>query len=127
MYRGEGKGKQDRPEQIKCAKILRLYFRGVNTEYRVKGLKIDGKPTKDAVLDIAIVPNKLAIRLHGGIHKGSSVQRSKDDYQEYALIEAGWRSIDFWEEEMPNLWNETRDENIFKLAEEEVFDRIINA
>ena len=95
MYRGEGKGKQDRPEQIKCAKILRLYFNGVNTEYRVKGLKIDGRPTKDAVLDIAIVPKKLAIRLHGGIHKGSKKQRDRDDFQEYALEEAGWRSIDF--------------------------------
>lgn len=122
MYKGEGKGKRDRPEQVRCKKILENYLKiSIDSEYPIGHLTIDGYPTKNAVLDLAIPSKKLAIRLNGGIHKSSKRQKDHDEDQKYALEESGWRVIDFFEDEFPLLWNTRKD-----IKSEEVINEVIN-
>ena len=81
-------GQKDyRPEQMKTTKVLRMEFPDldIRQEYRVSCLKIDGHGVAPAVLDIAILNPKIAIRMMGEIHQGSKRVRMKDQYQMYAL------------------------------------------
>ena len=122
MYGKEGKGKDYRPEQMRCKKILENFLHvSIDTEYRVTNLTIDGYKTKDAILDIAIPKKKLAIRMNGGIHKATKRARDHDENQKYALEEAGWKVIDFFEDEFPLLWDTKKD-----IKDEEVINEVIN-
>lgn len=97
-----------RPEQNRALKIFRGFFdkKCIWAEYELNDLTIDGEPTANSIIDIAIISgeNKLAIRLNGGYHFASDKQIRKDEWQKIAIEQAGWRVIDFNEEDMPILW-----------------------
>lgn len=92
----------------------------IKLEYRVRELKIDGKPYRQCVLDIAIRKHKIAIRLNGGYHFASDRQRTKDEFQKEALEQAGWKVIDFDHYKMPNLFKKKKNIETIKLAKEEI-------
>ena len=118
--------KDYRPEQMKVQKILHEEFPEleIRLEYSVGGLKIDGHPCASAVLDIAVLGYKVAIRMMGEIHQWSKKSRVKDQYQMYALEEAGWTVIDFIKDEFPAVWNRSKKEEKLKEAKNEVLDRL---
>ena len=103
---GESGNTEYRKEQVKTTHILRNIYPELDIvqEYEVDNLTIDGIPTSHCVLDIAIPSKKVAIRLMGGIHQMSKSRRRKDEFQEEALLEAGWIVIDMIADEYPNLW-----------------------
>ena len=111
-----------RPEQM----FARDYLAELNekwtikTEYPVLGLTIDGKQWRKCVLDIAIMDPKIAVRLNGGYHFASGVQRNKDEFQKEALIQAGWVVVDFDSFMMPNLFKKKKNDETVKLAKEEM-------
>lgn len=115
-----------RTEQIRATKIIRDLYVGtgdVIQEYGVSGLTIDGKPYPDAKPDIAIPADKIAIRLMGPPHEKKN-RKDKDWFQKTALEALGWVVVDFWYNEMPNLWAETRTELTDKLAPVEVMEKL---
>lgn len=118
--------KDYRPEQMKVQKILHEEFPEleIRLEYSVGGLKIDGHPCASAVLDIAVLGYKVAIRMMGEIHQWSKKSRVKDQYQMYALEEAGWTVIDFIKDEFPAVWNRSKKEEKLNEAKNEVLDRL---
>ena len=95
-----------RPEQI----FVRDYIASenitlkINLEYPIRDLKIDGKPYRKCILDIAIPEKKVAIRLNGGYHHVSSRQQLKDELQKEALEQLGWKVVDFDSYRMPHLF-----------------------
>ena len=118
--------KDYRPEQMKVQKILHEEFPEleIRLEYSVGGLKIDGHPCASAVLDIAVLGYKVAIRMMGEIHQWSKKSRVKDQYQMYALEEAGWTVIDFIKDEFPAVWNRSKKEVKLNEAKKEVLDKL---
>ena len=92
----------------------------IKLEYKVRGLKLDGKPYRRCVLDIAIPKSKIAVRLNGGYHFSSSRQETKDEFQKEALHQAGWIVVDFDHHKMPNLFKKKKKKETVKLAEEEI-------
>ena len=118
--------KDYRPEQMKVQKILHEEFPEleIRLEYSVGGLKIDGHPCASAVLDIAVLGYKVAIRMMGEIHQWSKKSRVKDQYQMYALEEAGCTVIDFIKDEFPAVWNRSKKEEKLNEAKNEVLDRL---
>ena len=118
--------KDYRPEQMKVQKILHEEFPEleIRLEYSVGGLKIDGHPCAGAVLDIAVLGYKVAIRMMGEIHQWSKKSRVKDQYQMYALEEAGWTVLDFIKDEFPAVWNRSKKEEKLYEAKKEVLDRL---
>jgi len=96
----------------------------IKLEYPIRNLKLDGKPYKKCILDIAILKGvlncKVAIRLNGGYHFSSSLQRTKDEFQKEALKQAGWEVLDFDHFKMPNLFKRKKKKETIKLAEEEI-------
>ena len=120
-------GQKDyRPEQMKTTKVLRTEFPDldVRQEYRVSYLKIDGHGVAPAVLDIAIMNPKIAIRMMGEIHQGSKRVRMKDQYQMYALEEAGWKVIDMIKDEFPAVWSKSKKEDKLNEAKQEILDML---
>lgn len=114
-----------RPEQMFARDFLAVYYDTwkIKTEYRVSNLKLDGKPYKSCTLDIAVLePKKIAIRLNGGYHFSSSLQRTKDEFQKEALIQAGWIVVDFDHHKMPNLFKKKKDEETIKFAKLEILE-----
>jgi len=111
-----------RPEQI----FVRDYLASTNLtwkivlEYPVKNLKIDGKPYRKCILDIAVPENKLGIRLNGGYHHVSSRQQLKDELQKEALQQIGWKIVDFDSYKMPYLFKTKYNEKTVKLVIEEI-------
>lgn len=94
----------------------------IKLEHKVSGLKLDGKPYRRCILDIAVKDTKLAIRLNGGYHFSSSRQRTKDEFQKEALRQAGWKVIDFDYHKMPNLFKKKKNIETIKLAEKEILE-----
>ncbi len=92
----------------------------IKLEYPINNLTIDGKPTKPCTLDIAIPKEKIAIRLNGGYHFSSGRQELKDELQKEALIQDGWKVVDFDHYKMINLFKKKKNEETIKLAKEEV-------
>jgi len=118
---GEQQNTAYRREQVRCARILRdrLGVALVKQEYVIKNLKIDGYSAPNAVLDIAIPSEKIAIRLMGEIH--NKKKRSiKDWYQKEALAQAKWAVYDFYKDDFPNLWNPKRSHEVDMASKEEV-------
>ena len=111
-----------RPEQLFVRDFLADThpFWKVRSEYKVRGLKIDGKPYRKCILDIAIPKDKIAIRLNGGYHFASDRQRIKDEFQKDALEQAGWKVYDFDDHKMPNLFKKKKKVETIKLAKEEI-------
>ena len=118
--------KDFRPERMKVERILHEEFPDleIRLEFPVNNLKIDGHPCAGAVLDIAILGYKVAIRMMGEIHQWSKKSRVKDQYQLYALEEAGWQVIDFIKDEFPAVWNKSKKEVKLNEAKKEVLDRL---
>ena len=120
-------GQKDyRPEQMKTTKGLRTEFPDldIRQEYRVSYLKIDGHGVAPAVLDIAILNPKLAIRMMGEIHQGAKRVRMKDQYHMYALEEAGWKVIDLIKDEFPAVWSKSKKEDKLNEAKKEILDML---
>jgi len=119
---GEQGNTEYRREQVRCARILRdrLGNSAVRQEYTLRNLKIDGARAPNAILDIAIPKEKMAIRLMGKIHDKSKKINLKDWYQGEALIQAGWAVYDFHEDEFPNLWKSKRGAEVDQASKEEV-------
>jgi len=92
----------------------------IKIEYKVSGLKLDGKPYRKCKLDIAIPKSKIAIRLNGGYHFASDRQRTKDEFQKEALKQADWVVVDFDHHKMPNLFKKKKNIETIKLAEKEI-------
>jgi len=92
----------------------------IKVEYPVRNLKLDGKPYRKCVLDIAIPKSKIAVRLNGGYHFSSGRQSIKDEFQKEALHQAGWIVVDFDYYKMPNLFKKKKKKETIKLAEEEI-------
>jgi hypothetical protein len=67
---------------------------------------------------------KVAIRMMGEIHQWSKKSRVKDQYQLYALEEAGWQVIDFIKDEFPAVWNRSKKEVKLNEAKKEVLDKL---
>lgn len=111
-----------RPEQRFTRDYLAKKYRyfEIKSEFSVSNLKIDGKPTRSCILDLAIPEEKMAIRLNGGYHFSSDRQVNKDEFQKIALEQAGWYVIDLNHYMMPNLFNKKTDEETVKLAEKEL-------
>ena len=91
-------------------------------EYRMYNLTIDEKKYRNAVLDIAITNEKIAIRLNGGYHTGQ--QKVKDEFQKDALTQDGWWVIDFDHYMMPNLFKKNKNDETVKLAEVEIVNQL---
>jgi len=119
---GEQGNTEYRREQVRCARILRdkLGNGAVRQEYTLRNLKIDGSKAPNAVLDIAIPKEKMAIRLMGIIHDKSKKRYWGDWYQRESLIQAGWAVYDFHEDEFPNLWKAKRGAEVDQASKEEV-------
>jgi len=119
---GEQGNTEYRREQVRCARILRdrLGNNAVRQEYVLKNLKIDGERAPNAILDIAIPKEKMAIRLMGKIHDKSKKRNLKDWYQGEALIQAKWAVYDFHEDDFPNLWKPKRGAEVDQASKEEV-------
>lgn len=115
-----------RPEQLFTRDFLsELHPEWViKTEYPIDRLTLDGKPWRPCRLDIAIIDIKMAIRLNGGYHFSSGVQRNKDEYQKEALKQAGWHVFDFDSHMMPNLFKKKKSEETVKLAQEEILKQL---
>jgi very-short-patch-repair endonuclease len=96
----------------------------IKLELPVNKLTVDGKPAKNCVLDIAVTSHKIAVRLNGGYHHASSRQQTKDEFQKEALIQAGWKVLDFDSYMMPNLFKNKKNEETVKLAEEEILKQL---
>jgi len=114
-----------RPEQLFARDFLAIFYPNwkIKTEYPVRDLKLDGEPYRKCVLDIAVLePKKIAIRLNGGYHFSSEVQRTKDEYQKEALRQAGWVVIDFNHYEMPNLFKKKKNKETIKFAKLEILE-----
>lgn len=98
-----------RTEQMRAGDILfDIFNKKVEKEKRITKLTIDGFSTNDAIPDLMIRDLKLVFRLNGGIHTNSASRRNKDNNQKDALEEAGWNVIDFWEDQMKNLWTKNK-------------------
>lgn len=110
-----------RPEQLFTRDFLKQLFPNsiIETEYPINNLKIDGKPYRRCILDIAIKDKKWAIRLNGEYHNGKT-QTIKDEYQKIALEQAGWKVIDFDYFMMPNLFKKKKNDKVIVLAKEEI-------
>ncbi len=119
---GEQGNTEYRREQVRCARILRdkLGNSAVRQEYTLRNLKIDGARAPNAILDIAIPKEKMAIRMMGKIHDKSKKINLKDWYQREALIQAGWVVYDFHEDDFPNLWKSKRGAEVDQASKEEV-------
>jgi len=119
---GEQGNTEYRREQVRCARILRdrLGNSAVRQEYTLRNLKIDGARAPNAILDIAIPKEKMAIRMMGKIHDKSKKINLKDWYQREALIQAGWVVYDFHEDDFPNLWKPKRGAEVDQVSKEEV-------
>jgi len=119
---GEQGNTEYRREQVRCARILRdrLGNGAVRQEYTLRNLKIDGARAPNAILDIAIPKEKMAIRMMGKIHDKSKKINLKDWYQREALIQAGWVVYDFHEDDFPNLWKPKRGAEVDQASKEEV-------
>jgi len=119
---GEQGNTEYRREQVRCARILRdrLGNGAVRQEYTLRNLKIDGARAPNAILDLAIPKEKMAIRLMGKIHDKSKKINLKDWYQGEALIQAGWAVYDFHEDDFPNLWKPKRGAEVDQASKEEV-------
>ena len=119
---GEQGNTEYRREQVRCARILRdrLGNSAVRQEYTLRNLKIDGARAPNAILDIAIPKEKMAIRMMGKIHDKSKKINLKDWYQREALIQAGWVVYDFHEDDFPNLWKPKRGAEVDQASKEEV-------
>lgn len=111
-----------RPEQMFVRDFLSTIHPEwvIKSEYKVSGLKVDGKPYRLCILDIAIRKHKIAIRLNGGYHFSSDRQSNKDEFQKEALQQAGWKVIDFDHYKMPNLFKKKNNIETIKLAEKEI-------
>ncbi len=112
----------NRPEQKFVVDYLKTLFPDwkIQTEYRINDLKIDGKPYRNCILDIAILNKKIAIRLNGGYHRVSGRQGTKDAFQMIALEQMGWRVVDFDDHQMPNLFKKKKNDTTIKLAKDEI-------
>lgn len=119
---GEQGNTEYRREQVRCARILRdrLGNGAIRQEYTLRNLKIDGARAPNAILDIAIPKEKMAIRMMGKIHDKSKKINLKDWYQREALIQAGWVVYDFHEDDFPNLWKPKRSAEVDQASKEEV-------
>jgi len=86
-----------RPEQLFVRDFLATLHPNwkIKTEYVISKLTLDDKPYRSCKPDIAIPAEKLIIRVNGMYHYTSDVQRTKDGFQKEALIQAGWKVIDF--------------------------------
>jgi very-short-patch-repair endonuclease len=111
-----------RPEQIFVRDFLanRNITLKINLEYPIRNLKIDGKPYRKCILDIAIPEKKVAIRLNGGYHHVSSRQQLKDELQKEALEQLGWKVLDFDSYKMPYLFKAKYNDKTVKLVVEEI-------
>ncbi len=123
---GEQQNTEYRREQVRCARILRdrLGNSAVRQEYTVRHLTIDGERAPNAILDIAIPKEKIAVRLMGKIHDKSKKRNLGDWYQRESLIEAKWAVYDFHEDDFPNLWKPKRSAEVDQASKEEVLKAI---
>lgn len=119
---GEQGNTEYRREQVRCARILRDFLgnSAVRQEYILRDLKIDGERAPNAILDLAIPKEKIAIRMMGKIHDKSKNRNLKDWYQNEALIQAKWAVYDFHEDDFPNLWKPKRSHEVDLASKEEV-------
>lgn len=119
---GEQQNTEYRREQVRCARILRdrLGNSAVRQEYVLRNLTIDGERAPNAILDLAIPKEKIAIRMMGKIHDKSQKINLKDWYQREALIQAKWAVYDFHEDDFPNLWKPKRGAEVDQASKEEV-------
>ena len=60
----------------------------------------------------------------GEIHQGSKRVRMKDQYQMYALEEAGWKVIDMIKDEFPAVWSKSKKEDKLNEAKKEILDML---
>ena len=111
-----------RPEQIFVRDFIAIQniTIKINLEYHVKNLKIDGKPYRKCILDIALPEKKIGIRLNGGYHHVSSRQQLKDELQKEALEQSGWKVLDFDSYKMPYLFKAKYNDKTVKLVVEEI-------
>lgn len=112
-------GTEYRSEQVFAYDTVRSYFThsNVKMEYEVHDL------SKYCQLDIAVLPEKIAIRLNGGVHEKRK-QKIKDEDQKLMLEEDGWKVVDFWYYDMPYLFDTNRTEKKDLEATFEVLKRI---
>ena len=117
-----------RPEQLFTRDILSELHPDweISVEYVIKKLTLDGIPYRGCKPDIAVVKEKIIIRLNGGYHFASDLQMTKDDNQREALKQAGWTVIDFNHYKMVNLFklNKSKSEKTIKLAKEEIIEQL---
>ena len=111
-----------RPEQYMIRDFLadRYPELDIKTELVLNKLTLDGKPYRGSKPDIAIVKEKIIIRINGMYHYTSSHQQLKDEFQKIALQQAGWYVIDFDCRIMNNLFKHNKSEKTFKLATAEI-------
>jgi len=105
-YEKKTQGTEYRSEQVFAYDTIMSYYphNQVKMEYEIHGL------SKYCQLDIAILPEKIAIRLNGEVHE-KKIQKIKDEDQKIMLEEDGWKVIDFWYYDMPFLFDTNRTPN----------------
>ncbi len=92
----------------------------IKMQYEIRELdEVDGLTVDYCCPDIAILePTKVAIRLNGQIHENKK-RRLKDEDQRIVLEGNGWKVLDFWFYDMPNLYDQNPTK---KKTEEAVFE-----
>ena len=116
-------GTEYRPEQMRAAEILEKVFlpqqKIIKLEFEVTDLQpIDTLSCPYCCLDIVILDGLapadgggIAIRMQGSIHE-RHIKRIKDADQRIVLEGNGWKVVDFWYYEMPNLWSKERNSDV---------------
>lgn len=117
-----------RQEQLHAAKIIREFIakdpNKIVCEYEVINLDpVDFNKIDYCCPDIVDLESKTAYRLMGGIHEKKQ-RRMKDEIQKEVLEGNGWKVIDFWYYDMPNLFANKRTFQNNALAVQEVIDTI---
>jgi len=121
-------GTEFRPEQLRAAKIIRESIardpNQVVCEYEIHNLKpVDFNKINYCCPDIADKLARVVYRLNGQIHE-RKIQRQKDEIQKEVLEGNGWKVIDFWYYDMPNLFAKERTPLTNRLASREVIEKI---
>jgi len=121
-----------RPEQMWAGEIINACLPSrftLHYEYELTRLKpIDGITKSFVKPDIAIIDEVhnqyIALRFQGPPHKKAD-RKMKDEDQKIVLEGNGWTVVDFWYDEMVNLWTNNKfDKATRNLAIREVLTAI---
>jgi len=117
-----------RQEQLRAAKIIRESIAQdpsqVVCEYEIHNLKpVDFNKINYCCPDIFDKLSKTVYRVMGKIHE-KKIPRQKDEIQKEVLEGNGYKVIDFWYYDMPNLFARNRTSKRNRLASREVIEKI---